>query len=203
MPVVELLGGVFRDRVEVYTHFGGSTPEAAAAHAQRLVELGFRALKGGMGSDSDDQFDPYVETGDPRQTAARFEAVRQAVGPDVKLFIDCHGRLTVSGCIRLARVLEPFGLYAFEDPVPPDDLSAYPKVRHAINIPVMGSERLNTRSQFRQLLDLDGVDIAQPDLMYAGGLRRCGRLPRLPIRTTFPFRRTILRVQWALPRQRI
>ena len=51
-----------------------------------------------------------------------------------------------------------------------DDLAAYPKVRREINIPVMGSERLNTKSQFRQLLDLDGVDIAQPDLMYAGGI---------------------------------
>jgi len=49
-------------------------------------------------------------------------------------------------------------------------LGAYPKVRHAISIPVMGSERLNNKSQFRQLLDLDGVDIAQPDLMYAGGI---------------------------------
>ena len=170
LPVVELLGGFFRDRVEVYTHFGGATPEESAAQAKALAEQGFTALKGGMSSNSADRFDPYVEAGNPRLTAAHFEAVRRAVGPDTKLFIDCHGRLTVAGCIRLARALEPFDLFAFEDPVPPDDLSAYPKVRHAISIPVMGSERLNTKSQFRQLLDLDGVDIAQPDLMYAGGI---------------------------------
>mgnify|MGYP003326181644 FL=1 len=54
--------------------------------------------------------------------------------------------------------------------MPPDDLSAYPNVRREVAIPIMGSERLNTKSQYRQLLDLDGVDVAQPDLMYAGGI---------------------------------
>ena len=73
-------------------------------------------------------------------------------------------------CIRLARAIESSDLYVFEDPVPPDDLNAYPKVRREISIPVMGSERLNTKSHYRQLLDLDGIDVAQPDLMYAGGI---------------------------------
>ena len=169
LPLVELLGGLFRDRVEVYTHFGGGTPEESAAHARDLVERGFSALKGGMAGSSADRFDPYLDN-DPLQTAAHFEAVREAVGPATRLLVDCHGRLTVAACIRLARALEPFDLYALEDPVPPDDLGAYPKVRHAIGIPVMGSERLNTKTQFRQLLELDGIDIAQPDLIYAGGI---------------------------------
>lgn len=170
LPVVELLGGRFRDKVEVYTHFGGATPEACAQMAKRLVDAGYGALKGGALSSSNYNFDPYADDGSPRQTAANFAAVRETVGPDIKLLIDCHGRFTVATCIRLARALEPYDLFAFEDPVPPDDLSAYAKVRHAISIPVMGSERLNTKSQFRQLLDLDGIDIAQPDLMYAGGI---------------------------------
>ena len=100
--------------------------------------------------------------------AAHFAAVREAVGPDIKLLIDCHGRFTVTNCIRLARALEACNLYVFEDPVPPEDLNAYPKVRQEISIPVMGSERLNTKSHYRQLLDLNGIDIAQPDLMNAG-----------------------------------
>ena len=170
LPVVELLGGKFRDRVGVYTHFYGATPEQSAAVALELVEAGYTALKSGALSGDGYRFDPYEDDGRPQETAAHFAAVREAVGPEIRLLIDCHGRFTVANCVRLARALEPYDLYAFEDPVPPEDLNAYPKVRREISIPVMGSERLNTKSHFRQLLDIDGVDIAQPDLMYAGGI---------------------------------
>ena len=170
LPVVELLGGRFRESVEVYTHFGGATPQDSARMAQEKVAQGFRNLKGGAGSSAGYRFDPYTEDGAPAQTAAHFAAVREAVGPDVKLLIDCHGRFTVAAVVRLARFLEPYDLYVLEDPVPPDDLSAYPKVRRQIPMPVMGSERLNTKTQFRILLDCDGIDVAQPDLMYAGGI---------------------------------
>ena len=170
LPVVELLGGKFRDRVEVYTHFGGATPEDSANMAREKVDEGYTALKGGARSRSGHDFGQYADDGHPTETAAHFAAVREAVGPDVKLLIDCHGRFTVAQCIRLARAIESSDLYVFEDPVPPDDLNAYPKVRREISIPVMGSERLNTKSHYRQLLDLDGIDVAQPDLMYAGGI---------------------------------
>ena len=170
LPVVELLGGKFRDCVPVYTHFSGPTPEESARQAKARVEKGYNALKTGARSSNQNNFDPYTEDGRPEETAEHFAAVRESVGPDVKLLVDCHGRFTVATAIRLARVLTPYDLYAFEDPVAPEDLSAYPKVRREISIPVMGSERLNTKSHFRQLLDLDGIDIAQPDLMYAGGL---------------------------------
>ena len=170
LPVFELLGGKFRDRVEVYTHFNGSTPEDSAQMARKMVDQGYKALKGGAQSRGGHRFDQYSDDGNPPETAAHFAAVREAVGPDIKLLIDCHGRFTVTNCIRLARALEACNLYVFEDPVPPEDLNAYPKVRQEISIPVMGSERLNTKSHYRQLLDLNGIDIAQPDLMYAGGI---------------------------------
>jgi galactonate dehydratase len=170
LPLYEILGGVFRDRVELYTHFHGNTPEESAASARRGVDAGFTALKSGSRSSCGYDFDPYREDGDPTATAAHFSAVRQAVGPQVKLLVDCHGRFTVAAAVKLARALEPLDLYAFEDPVPPEDLRLYSEVRRQITIPVMGSERLNTKSHFRQLLEMGGVDIAQPDLMYAGGI---------------------------------
>ena len=175
LPVADLLGGLFRDRIEVYTHFGGGTPEESAAQARGLVEQGFSALKGGIFGSGTDRLDPYLDT-DPLPTAAHFEAVREAVGPDVKLFIDCHGRFTVANSIRLARRLEHLDLFAYEDPVAPDDLTAYPKIRREISIPVMGSERLNTKSQFRRLLEMEGIDIAQPDLMYSGGITEARKI---------------------------
>ena len=169
MSVVDLLGGRFRDRIEVYSHFGGTTPEDSAQMAREKVAEGYTALKSSTRAKSP-MFDPYSDDGNPQETAEHYAAVREAVGPDIKLLIDCHGRFTVASCIRLARALEPYDLYVLEDPVPPEDLNAYPKVRQAISIPVMGSERLNTKSHYRQLLELDGIDVAQPDLMYAGGI---------------------------------
>ena len=170
LPLVELLGGKFRDRVPVYTHFGGSTPEESAQSAKRWADEGYTALKTGARSGDGYGFDLYVDDGLPAETAAHFAAAREAVGPDVGLLVDCHGRFTVGGAVRLARALEPYELFCFEDPVAPEDLSGYPKVRRETSIPIMGSERLNTKTQFRQLLELDGIDIAQPDLMYAGGI---------------------------------
>ena len=170
LPVFELLGGKFRDRVEVYTHFKAETPEESARQARHWVDRGFKGLKTGARQGGAGQSSQYMGNCDPQATAAHFAAVRAEVGADVKLLVDCHGRFSVANCIRLGRALEPYDLYVLEDPVPPDDLSAYPKVRREVAIPIMGSERLNTKSQYRQLLDLDGVDVAQPDLMYAGGI---------------------------------
>lgn len=178
LPIYELLGGAFRDRVDVYTHFGGSTPEAQAEMARRKMEEGYFALKGGAAwrDRAMQDWDTYLDDGDPATTRANFEAVRDAVGPDVKLFIDCHGRFTVANSIRLAKQLEHLDLFAYEDPVAPDDLTAYPKIRREISIPIMGSERLNTKSQFRRLLELEGIDIAQPDLMYSGGITEAKKI---------------------------
>jgi len=170
LPVVELLGGRFRDQVRVYTHFSGRTPEESAASAKHWVDQGYRYVKSGLQSKANYGFDPYLEDGWPEETAAHYAAAREAVGPDVGLLVDCHGRFTVGAAVRLARALEPYGMFCFEDPVAPDDLHAYPKVRRETSIPIMGSERLNTKTQFRQLLALDGIDIAQPDLVYAGGI---------------------------------
>ena len=176
LPIAELLGGRFRDSVAVYTHFSGDTPEAAASMAVQKMSEGYWALKTGAKTSDGYRFDPYRETGKPEETAAIFAAVRQAVGPQVKLLIDCHGRFTVSGAAKLARALEPYDLYCLEDPVAPDDLTAYPKVRRETSIPIMGSERLNTKTQFRHLLELDGVDIAQPDLVYTGGITEARKI---------------------------
>ena len=171
LPVVDLLGGRFRDAVEVYTHFGNATPEAAVAMCKEKVAEGFTALKTGPAVGSSGlRLDTYRQDRSTQLTADIYAAVREAVGPDVKLLIDCHGRFTVAGVVRIGRALEPYDLYVLEDPVAPDDLAAYPKVRRELDIPIMGSERLNTKTQFRILLDNDGIDVAQPDLMYAGGI---------------------------------
>ncbi|HCL26877.1 MAG TPA: enolase, partial [Candidatus Latescibacteria bacterium] len=114
--------------------------------------------------------DPYGQDVSPKKTAKIYAAVREAMGPEVKLLIDCHGRFAVAGVVRLGRALEPYDLLVLEDPVAPDDLAAYAQVWRELPMPIMGSERPNTTTQFRILMDHGGIDVAQPDLMYAGGI---------------------------------
>ena len=102
LPVVDLLGGRFREKVEVYTHFSGNSVEESVASARHIVDKGYTAIKGSVLSSNGYSFDQYFDDGRPKQTAAHFAAVREAVGPDVKLLIDCHGRFTVANCIRAA-----------------------------------------------------------------------------------------------------
>jgi L-alanine-DL-glutamate epimerase-like enolase superfamily enzyme len=112
--------------------------------------------------------------------------VREAMGPEVKLLIDCHGRFAVAGVVRLGRALEPYDLLVLEDPVAPDDLAAYAQVWRELPMPIMGSERPNTTTQFRILMDHGGIDVAQPDLMYAGGITEVRKIAAIADTCTWP-----------------
>src|SRR5262249_34657737 len=120
--------------------------------------------------------DVYADEGLPEETAACLAAAREAVGPQVEILIDAHGRFTVSGALRMARAMEPSRPYVLEEPVPPDDLAADVQVRRATTVPIMGSERLTTKTQFRQFLEAGALDVAQPDLVYAGGIPECRKI---------------------------
>ena len=108
VPVYELLGGATRDQIRLYAHCGGPTPEAAAERAQALVDEGFTALKFGSW--------PVGETDDRgavRWAARLIETVRRAVGPDVDLMVDNHGRSAPGAAIEMARALAPYNLLFF------------------------------------------------------------------------------------------
>lgn len=169
VPVYELLGGRTRDRVRVYTHCGGPTVEAAAERAQELVAAGFTALKfGSWPQDSDDEWAAV------RWVVRLMEKVRTAVGPDVDLMVDNHGRSSPAAALAMARALEPFGLLFFEEPTPPDNLNALEKVAAAKpNLPLATGERLFTKWGFQDLLAKQLVDVVQPDICHAGGILEC------------------------------
>ena len=166
VPVYELLGGRTRDRVRVYTHCGGRTPEAAAERAKRLVEAGYTALKFGTGPAGRTDSRMVV-----RQAAATMEAVRKAVGPDVDLMVDNHGQSPPGAAIEIMHALEPYGLLFFEEPTPPDSLAPLAKVAEArVNVRLATGERLFTKWGYRELLERQLVDVVQPDLCHAGGI---------------------------------
>jgi galactonate dehydratase len=169
VPVYDLLGGRTRDRVRVYTHCGGSTPEAVAERALELVDAGYTALKFGSWREDDDD-----ERAAVRWVTRLMESVRRAVGPDVDLMVDNHGRSSPAGALAMARALEPYGLLFFEEPTPPDNLQALEKVAAAKpNLPLATGERLFTKWGFQDLLVGQLVDVVQPDICHAGGILEC------------------------------
>jgi galactonate dehydratase len=168
-PVHALLGGKRRERLRAYAnawYFGCATPDDFARAAKKVVAEGFSALK----------WDPFGNADMTMSRAAiraavdNVAAVREAVGPDVDLCIEVHGRLSPAWAIEVARRLKPFDPFFYEEPVPVENVEALAKVARAIEIPVATGERLCTKFLFRQLFALDAVDIIQPDLCHAGGL---------------------------------
>ncbi len=169
MPVHRLLGGAVRDRVPVYSnawYFGAHRPEDFAAAASRTVELGYRALK----------FDPFGTAGftirQPDIAAAieRVAAVRDAVGPNVELMIEGHGRFSVHSAIRLGLALERFDIAFFEEPVAPGSFAALRQVAEAIRVPIAAGERCYDLRECIRAIQSGGVHVLQPDVIHVGGI---------------------------------
>ena len=168
-PVHELLGGPVRDRIRFYGNgwYGGAgTREEFVEAAKRTVAQGAHALK----------WDPFW-TADLFPDRKLLEAgadlvhsIREAVGPDIELLVEVHGRLSPASAIYAAGLLEESRPLFFEEPVPPDNVDAMALVARSINIPVATGERLYTKWGFRELLEKQAAAYIQPDLTHTGGI---------------------------------
>ena len=165
-PVYQLLGGKIRDRIWTYGRWDGRTPELAVENAMRHVDLGLTALKG----DPFEHRGIFIDRDSEELALAKMKAVREAVGNDVELFVEVHGRLAPSDAIRIGNRLEEFRPFFYEEPVPPQNLEALKKVSDNVNIPIATGERLLTKFDFAELLPLHAVDLIQPDVVQAGGI---------------------------------
>jgi galactonate dehydratase len=175
VPVYRLLGGAVRERVKAYANGWYQverTGEQFAAAAGRVVERGYRALKL-------DPFGAGMFELDSSETARSIElvaAVRDAVGPDVEIMIEMHGRFNPATAIRLAGLLEPYHPAWLEEPVPPENLKALAKVAAHTDIPIATGERMHTRFDYRELFELQAADILQTDITHSGGLWEAKKL---------------------------
>lgn len=169
IPVYDLLGGRARDDLRCYANawFGtAQTPEEFALAARQTVAAGFVALK----------FDPFgLAWGTParaelHQAYDRVAAVRDAVGDEIEIMIDGHGRFEVASAITVARELAVFRPYWFEEPVSPEDIQALAQVRRRSPIPIAAGERVYERARFIELVEREAVDFLQPDISHVGGL---------------------------------
>ena len=174
VPVYELLGGRTRDLIKLYANAWyrpGMSPDEFARAAGETVSLGAKGLK----------FNPW--SGRPGLDFYRLEnsilnvgieavaAVRDAVGPDVDLYIDCNGIFsTVGNAVRAGKAVERFNIGFFEEPVPHENFDAMAHVRSKVDIPIATGERLFTIFAFQQLLERGAADIVQPDMAHCGGM---------------------------------
>jgi galactonate dehydratase len=183
-PIYSLLGGAFRDKILLYTHVKAGDPDAAAAHARSLVAEGYTALK----------TDPYMPemrkhhrqytTGTISAEGAALgedtmAAIREAVGPNIEVLLDAHGNFNVPTAIKLCRMMEPYDLTWFEEPVPPESLDALRQVRESVNIPLCTGERLYTRFGFYPVLNERLVDYIMPDIVWTGGISETRKIANL------------------------
>ncbi|MEZ5668932.1 MAG: mandelate racemase/muconate lactonizing enzyme family protein [Alphaproteobacteria bacterium] len=178
VPVYELLGGRHRDRVACYANHwfhGARTPDQYAANARNAVAMGYKALKW----DPFDVADLEMDRAQRRQTIEIVAAVRDAVGPDIDLMLDVHGRLNVPTAIAMCRELARFDLSWIEEPTPPEAIDALAEVRRASPVPIAAGERWYEPGRFLEALARNAVDVLQPDVSHAGGLGETKRIAHL------------------------
>ena len=169
VPVYQLLGGKVRDSIRIYVNgwfAGAKEPEEFGAKAKEAVKRGVTAMK----------WDPfgknYLEISNKELDKAlrNVAAVREAVGNEVDLLIEGHGRFNIATGIKIAKELEQFKPMWFEEPVPPDNLDALKAVRDKSPVAISAGERLYTRWDYKRMFDLMAADYIQPDISHAGGI---------------------------------
>ena len=165
-PVYELLGGKIRDSVEIYASFTRDvypTPKQAAEKAKQLVEQGYKTLKFRMRWGLENQDPPNDNT------LAFARALREAIGPNIKLAMDANMGHTRERAIALGKELEAFDLAWWEEPTAPYDYEAIKAIVEQVDIPIVFGEHAYTVEQIQHLLTYGGSWAVNPDLLKCGG----------------------------------
>ena len=187
VPVYQLLGGRYRDRVRLYA----DTPDGEVEGLKRRVEQGFTFLKYdcGIGRIADVPgavTRPTVDTNwqgkhpftgiqisdkGAALLAERFAQAREAVGWQIPIAADHFGHIDVNSCIRLGKALQPYQTAWLEDMVPWEYTEMLKEIKHAVDVPILTGEDIYTlEGGFRELIDERAVDMVHPDLATAGGI---------------------------------
>jgi L-alanine-DL-glutamate epimerase-like enolase superfamily enzyme len=179
-PVWRLLGGA-RARVPLYATFGFNflPREQLAAAAKLWVSQGYRRLKMVVGHEALRRRETRPLSEVIREDAARVRAVREAVGPDVELYIDANCSLDLYHATRLAEMVKPYGISFFEEPITQNDVLQMAQLRKATGMPLACGQNEGLIFRFRDLLMHDAVDYVQPNVVSSGGFTQCLKIAGL------------------------
>lgn len=186
VPCHELWGGRVRDYIRLYCHLGGgkmedfyeTDPSDARRFgelAQQAVEDGFTAFK----SMAVPETMPLEGLQPIKYAEACVRAMREAVGDEIDIMVDCHARPSPRMGMLFAKALEPYGLYFFEEPCWPESMEDIALIQRAVQTPIASGERLVGVWAFRELLEKRAVSVIQPDITHCGGLTEARRIGAL------------------------
>ncbi|MBI3852888.1 MAG: galactonate dehydratase [Verrucomicrobia bacterium] len=183
VPVHRLWGGPVRDHIRLYCHLGGGKMEdfyeTDVSDAKRFGELAQQAVAEGFTAFKSMAVPSTMplEGNAPVRYAERcVAAMREAVGPDIDIMVDCHARPSPRMGMLFAKALEPFNLYWFEEPCWPESVDDIVLIQHAVRTPIATGERLVTQHAFRELLEKRACSVLQPDITHCGGLSEARRI---------------------------
>ena len=186
VPCHQLWGGPVRDTIRLYTHLGGgkmedfyeTNPSDAsrfAELAQRAVEEGYTAFK----TMAVPETMPLEGLRPVKYAESCVKAMRDAVGDDIDIMVDCHARPSPRMGHLFAQALEPYGLYWLEEPCWPEAADDIAAIQRAVKTPIATGERLNGIHSFRDLLEKRACSVIQPDITHCGGLSEARRIAAL------------------------
>ncbi|RZJ05979.1 MAG: galactonate dehydratase [Rubrivivax sp.] len=171
-PVYELLGGLVRDKMKVYSWVGGDRPADVIRDIKRLREGGFDTFK--MNGTEELAIVDGARKID--EAVARIAEIREAFGHDIEFGIDFHGRVSAPMAKPLLKALEPYRPLFVEEPVLAEQAEHYPRLAESTSIPLAAGERMFSRFEFKRVFQAGGIAIIQPDLSHAGGITECFKI---------------------------
>ena len=171
-PVYELLGGLVRDRMKMYSWVGGDRPADVIAGIRKLQEIGFNTFKLNGCEEMG-----LIDTSKTIDAAVAVVAeIRAAFGNEIEFGLDFHGRVAAPMARVLIKELEPYRPLFIEEPVLAEQAEYYPRLAEMTHIPIAAGERMFSRFEFKRVFAAGGISIVQPDLSHAGGITECVKI---------------------------
>ena len=176
VPLYKLLGGLHNNPLECYASsiFMKEDLESSLEEARGYVEAGYDSLKVKIGED-------------PEQDIELVWAVRDTVGPDVRVMVDANCGYDVTTALRVGKKLEEADVYWFEEPLTPDNLDGYRRLSDKLSVPIAAGETEFTRWGFRDLITKGGIGIVQPNVARTGGVTECKKIAALASAYHIPY----------------
>ena len=178
VPVYQLLGGKARDTVRLYGHIGGTSPDQIAGQAKERVSRGVTALRFRA-------FHTYDREGlhDHRlaveQQVEYVKAVRDAIGYQADIIVECHGRYDPQWAVELAERIAQYRPFFFEDPIRHENPQVMVELRRQVQIPLATGERGHSRWDLKDLLISNAINYVRPDICHCGGITEIRRIAAL------------------------
>ncbi len=193
LPIYQLMGGKFRDKVRMYCDSDMKDPDGAEGQRKLpwIAEAGFTAMK----MDIDDARDPArrdpvnrtATNGEIDRMVKQMRFVRDSVPKSIDLAVDMHGFYDALTGKRVAQAAEEFRLLWLEEPVPPENIDAMADIRRSTHTPICCGENIYLRWGFAELLEKHAADIIMPDIQKVGGLSEARKIANMADAYYIPF----------------